>query len=192
MILWSEGEKFSFFNPKMWPLNKAWEIVVIVERFLQSVRNFHPFQRGKKLNWEQLWHTKAHTQTCRWHFQFFNFSLPPSPMHVKNVAKMFLIFCFHSLFEHHFIVGKALRWKSEKCASKKERKTQKPLSITQFVEKNFNDDIPIPKWRNLIFSCCLVTSEKIFYSKLNKNGVSCADDEVNCVQLTFIGDYEQF
>jgi hypothetical protein len=68
-----------------------------------------------------------------------------NPRNTKNVAKMFLIFCSsHTALPHRTShCWESVEVEIEKCASKEE--TQKPLSITQFVAKNFNVDIPIRK-----------------------------------------------
>jgi hypothetical protein len=54
------------------------------------------------------------------------------------------------------------------------------------VAKNFNVDIPIRKWRNLI--CCC--DDEIFYSKL-KRGVVCGWWSKLCA-IDLHWDYEQF
>lgn len=71
-------------------------------------------------------------------------------------------------------------WRKKLC-EKRVRRSKKPLSITQFVEGNFNTDIP---FENEEFNLLAMGGK---FSKLNMN-LMCADVEGNWVHLTFKED----
>lgn len=133
-ILWDFDEKkfFPFLN--LLRLSKLLSLLVNVVVALRGFCGKIPTHSSlQELNWSNYGTQKANTNMLLMTFSAFQF-LPPQSHHAHHVTQKCRKNVFNLLFllEHHHIVAKALRWKSRKL---RKRKTQKPLSITQFVEK---------------------------------------------------------